>query len=104
MNQLTLFEAAVIGAPHNGTSTSIAAAKAAGPKVGTHKREIYDLLLTGSMTQDEVSLALYMPRSTVCARMNEMEHEGLIHKTNDVRPTQYGRMAVVYQLAKRGTS
>lgn len=99
--QLSLLDAQTIGAPHNGTETSVAAAKAAAPRVGTDKRRILDVFeLRGDWTQDEIALHLFMPRSTVCARMNELEREGYVRKTNATRQTQYGRMAAVYRLAE----
>lgn len=101
--QLSLLDHQTLGAPHNSTPTSIAAAKAAGPKVGTQKAHILDRMAHGPMvswgyTQDELSRALYLPRSTVCARCNELEREGFIVKTNRTRETQYGRQAAVYRL------
>lgn len=107
--QLTLYDAQVIGAPHNGTSTSIAAAVAAGPKVSPQKRRILDVMGNafdgkgfvhmGGWSQDELSFWLELPRSTICARFNELEREGLIKKTDATRPTRYGRQAAVYVLA-----
>ena len=98
---------------HNGTPTSVAAAVAATPKVSPQKRAILDLFEErwgnelwaerlnhfGDWTQDEASIELGLPRSTICARFNELERDGLIKKTEETRRTRYGRSAAVYVLA-----
>ena|SRR3990167_2664971 len=98
LGQLSLYDSQVLNAPHNGTPTSIAAAVAAMVKVTPQSRRILGQLGMGPMTQDEMSIALWLPRSTACARFNELERDLLIEKTNETRPTQYGKAAVVYRL------
>lgn len=105
MQQLDLFSSQIVGAPYQASSdTSIAAAVAAAPKVKPQSQKILGALrIHGPMTQDEVAVTLYLPRSTVCARMRELELEGFVVKTNETRLTQYGKAAAVYRLAEGRT-
>ena|SRR3990167_1342165 len=105
--QLSLYEAAVIGAPYQPSSpTSIAAAQAAGRTMGEKKARVLKYLATqptwgptqGS-TQDELSRALDIARSSICSTVNGLENEGEIVKTGETRPSQYGRKCAVYRLA-----
>lgn len=96
-----------VSGPHNGTETSVMAAVAAAPKISPQKRLLlqwlahdhysYDLHeWVEGWTQDEISQRLSFPRSTVCARFNELERDGLIKKTTATRPSRYGRECAVY--------
>jgi predicted ArsR family transcriptional regulator len=96
--QITLFESQVIGAPHNGTATSIEAARQAQPNrqeqtVLAYLKGFGDL----GRTQDEISRGAFIPRSAVAARCNALEKRNLIHK-DGTRLTQYGRPAAVYKI------
>lgn len=99
--QLSLLEAQTIGAPHNGTDTSMAAAQKAGRKMGVKKARILRWFTAngGDWTQDELSIALFLPRSTICSLTNPLEKEGRIRKLDGVtRTSQYGGECAVYVL------
>jgi hypothetical protein len=89
---------AQVSGPHNGTQTSVDAAIAAVPLISPQKQRILRLLERHEegLTQDEASIVMYLPRSTICARFNELERDKLIVKTQATRPTQYGKQAAVY--------
>lgn len=101
MKQLSLLEHQTIGAPHNGTDESIAAAVKAGPKQGTLKERILTwLTLFEDVTQDEMSQALFRPRQSMTAPFNALVKEGQIRKLDGVtRTSQYGSECAVYVLA-----
>ena len=98
LRQLSLLDVQTAGAPYQKDSpTSIAAAVAAGPKVGTQKARILAVIgKAGGWTQDQLSIYLHLPRSTVCARCRELELEGRIRKTARTRTSQYGKACAVY--------
>ncbi len=87
--------------PHNGTATSIAAAKAVMPRAGTIRERIYQLIarqkLRG-MTADEVEFGMAMSGDTVRPRLIELRREGRIYKSDTTRPTRKGQQAVVYMV------
>ena len=104
-DQLSLLDAQIIGAPHNGTDESIAAAVVAGPKQGTIKDAILTLLsyTEDGITQDEMSLVVCRPRQSMTAPFNALEREGRIRKLDGVsRTSQYGSACAVYVLAGEG--
>jgi len=102
--QLSLLDAQTIGAPHNGTDTSIAAAMSAGLKQGDRKGRILRWIAfcgESGATQDELSIALFIPRQSMTAPMNALEREGQIRKLDGVtRTSQYGAGCAVYVLAQ----
>lgn len=81
------------------SDTSREAAIAAYPRVGTDKHAIVEFVRargeTGA-TQNEIELRLGLPRSTVCARVNELERDGYLVRTDMRRLTEFRRNAVVY--------
>jgi len=97
-SQLSLYDAQLIPAPHNGTDTSIAAAIAAGPKVGTQKRLILDWVRERALgaTEDEIEVHCRLLRSAVCARVNELVKEGFLRDSGQRRETRWHRPAVVW--------
>jgi len=90
-----------LAAPHNGTPTSVAAAINAGPTFGTKKARILQWIgyCEDGITQDELSIALFLPRSTICSLTNSLMREGRIRKLDGVtRTSQYGGECAVYVL------
>ncbi|MBS0188916.1 MAG: MarR family transcriptional regulator [Planctomycetes bacterium] len=86
-------------APHNGTSTSKAAAKAARPRVNTDAIRIayfIDAMGAHGATQPEISFALGIERATVAARCNGLERNGRIVKSHKERSSPSGRPCAVY--------
>ena len=100
--QLSLYDSQIVGAPHNGTPTSIAAAQAATVKVTPQSRRILWYLAAVSATQPELSRAMFLPRSTICARCRQLEIDGLARKTGKVRPSEYGRPSAEYAIRAKG--
>lgn len=97
---MSLLDYQKLGAPHNGTPTSIVAAVAAGRKMGTRKQAVLASLRCWpeyGQTQDELSIALDLPRSTIASVCNALEKDGHVRKTNDTRPSRYGGSCVVYE-------
>lgn len=78
-------------APHNRTETSVAAARAVLPRVGTDKARIMRMLealrdsdphvwqLFGA-SRARIAAASGIPLATVCARVNELIKEGLCYE------------------------
>jgi hypothetical protein len=109
--QLSLLDAAQHAGPYQPSSeTSFEAALAAGPKISPQKRRILEYFAVWEemnriwgedpgVTQDETSQWTTMPRSTICARFNEMERDGVIRKTARTRLSQYDRPCAVYVLS-----
>jgi len=98
---ITLLEHQTLGAPHNGTPTSIAAAQKAGPKQGTIKAHILTYLTFSEdgITQDEASDIFLKPRQSMTAPFNALVKEGQIRKLDGVtRTSQYGAGCAVYVL------
>jgi hypothetical protein len=122
MTQPSLLDAAQHAGPYQPDSeTSFAAAVAAGPRISPQKQQILASMKAASgallwsdgvlamppswgWTQDEMAYWLDRPRSTVCARFNELEHDGWIKKTDDTRPSRYGRECAVYVLASNAST
>jgi len=100
---ITLLEHQTLGAPHNGTPTSIASAQKAGPKQGTIKAHILTYLTFSEdgITQDEASAVFLKPRQSMTAPFNALVKEGQIRKLDGVtRTSQYGAGCAVYVLAQ----
>lgn len=85
-------------APHNRTRTSIAAADSVRTSSGTRRSVVLAALRSwGPMTQDAIALALGWPIQSVNPRINELAKAGVIRDTGEVRRTQAGRNAVVWE-------
>lgn len=102
--QIGLFEHQTMGAPHNGTDTSIAAAKKAGRDMGTKKAQILRLFkklnLERGWTQAEAADLFPFARSSFCSLFNALEKEGQIRKLDGATRTSiYGGECAVYVLA-----
>jgi hypothetical protein len=99
--QLTLYDAQRIGAPHNGTDTSIAAAVAVADKAPTQKEHILALVADAGaygMTQAEIEIATGYRRSAVCGRVRDLELGGKLRKTSGTRKSPFGVECAVYVL------
>ena len=87
-----------VGAPHNGVPTSIDAARAALPRMGTDEARILAYIREkGSAICDEVEFALDMPHQTASARINGLAEKKLLVRTSRRRKTRSGRDAFVYE-------
>ena len=102
--QLSLLDAQTIGAPHNGTDTSIAAAVGAGLKQGDRKGRILRWIAfcgENGATQAELSDALFIKRQSMTAPCNRLVAEGKIRKLDGVtRMSSDGGECAVYVLAQ----
>ena len=100
VKQLTLYDIQTTGAPYqSSSSTSIEAAVAAGPKVGTQKYVILQILAYQGeygATEDEIEVALGMLRSAVCGRINALVKEGKVRDSGRVRLSRWGRNCIVW--------
>lgn len=91
---------------HNGTATSIAAAKAVRVKInGTHAR-ILALFAAPKwreqgLTQADVHELTGISRQTLCPRFSELEKAGNIRKTDRTRSSVGTRDCTVYELCER---
>lgn len=104
-SQLSLYDAQTIGAPHNGTDTSIEAAVAAGREAPARKDAILESLACWreyGQTQDELSIALGLSRQSITGPVNALESEGSIYKTGERRRSRLGGSCAVYRLARTG--
>jgi len=98
-SQLSLYDMQVIGAPHNGTPTSIAAAQSIKPHIGPMQRRILDYLdYEGPLTQEEISVGTGLRLQSVNGRINELARIGLVKDIGWTAPTSSGRRAVVWTL------
>ena len=103
--QLDLLTAQTIGAPYNGTSTSIAAAIAVADKVTPRQQLILGYLAEhGPSTQDEIAAGVGLPVHSVNPRVNELWHANKIHETGERRLTRLGCSAVVWALGSYAPS
>jgi len=107
VKQLSLYEAQTIGAPHNGTDTSVTAAVAAAPKAPTQKKQILWWIAACEgygATEDEIEVGMGFLRSAICARVNELVKEGLLRDSGQRRETRWNRPAIVWVLTSPVTS
>ncbi len=84
---------------HNGTATSIAAARALAPRVGTIRERVYQYILNEGVhgaTADEVEDALKMSGNTVRPRILELRKSEHLFDSQLTRPTKSGQQAVVW--------
>jgi DNA-binding MarR family transcriptional regulator len=90
----TLFDA-----PHNGTDTSVSAAKAATPAMtGNRARVLSYIIRYGPITQDQLADRMNMPIQSVNPRVNELARMNLIRDTGERRPTRSGKRAAVWEV------
>ena len=93
--------------PHNGTSTSLAAAESLVGCVAGLRREVLRHIAEcgdyGS-TADELITALGMRSQTASARCTELCQMGFISRDGRKRPTSSGRAAFIYCATVKGLS
>lgn len=98
------FEAYPEGPGHaRGSATSRAAADSVRGKLGPAKEKIVAFLRERGVhggTYDEIVAGAGLSVPTVCGRMVELVHAGVVRKTERTRSTASGRQAVVYALAE----
>jgi hypothetical protein len=85
--------------PHNGTPTSIAAAKEIEPVAGKARAAVLDYLLSRGIegaTADEIEQATSYSGNTIRPRLVELKRIGSIEKSDATRPTRSGRKAAVW--------
>lgn len=96
--QLSLYDSQLIGASHNGTPTSIAAAQSIAEHAPTLKGRVLAYLREhGPATQERISIETGIRLSTICARVNELAREGRVRDTGETARTTSGRLAVVWE-------
>lgn len=94
-------------APHSGSPTSKAAARAIAPHRATLKARVFAAIaICGAegATDEEVQDALGMPGNTERPRRGELVDKGFIVAAPFTRKTRAGLDAVVYVVAKRGAA
>lgn len=95
------------GMPHNGTDTSVAAAKShTEENTKTLRARVYVYVAARSIdgagvTSDEAEAALRLSHQTCSARFNELRNAGLIVDSGNRRATRSGRKAAVYIVPER---
>jgi len=101
-HQLSLLDHQLMGAPHNNTETSIAAAMSAGLKQGDRKGRILRWIAfcgESGATQAELCDALFIKRQSMTAPVNALVKEGQIRKLDGVtRMSTDGGECAVYVL------
>ena len=95
MNKIREF----VGLPHNGTDTSVAAAKAALPKAPTDAEVIHAMLKREPLTCHEIEAATGLKHQTASARLRGLAVAKRIIDTGARRSTDSGRMACVWAAA-----
>lgn len=88
-----------VGAAHNGTPTSIAAARSVAGIAGEMRRRVYDYIADRGFdgaTAHEIELGLSIGGSSIRPRLIELERDNFITCTEVTRPTASGRQACVY--------
>lgn len=89
-------------APHNGTSTSRAAAVAVQPKTATLREQVYAAIVVcgaHGATDEELQVALGMSGDTERPRRVELVKAHRIRPAGFTRPTTHSKEAVVYVAA-----
>jgi DNA-binding MarR family transcriptional regulator len=91
----TLFDQA----PHNGTDTSVSAAKAATPAMTARRATVLRAIIQhGPATQEQIADRLAWPIQSVNPRVNELARMNLIRDTGERRPTRSGKRAAVWEV------
>jgi len=91
------------GVPHNGTDTSIAAAKSQSGKATVDRIKIFELIKScgdQGCTCDEAETRLGMLHQTASARIRDLHKLHIIRDSGDRRKTRTGRSARVYIVTK----
>lgn len=92
----TLFDA-----PHNGTDTSVSAAKAATPAMTARRATVLRAIIQhGPATQEQIADRLAWPIQSVNPRVNELARLNLIRDTGERRPTRSGKRAAVWEVCQ----
>lgn len=98
--QLSLYEAQVLGVPHNGTDTSVAAAVAVAPHRSAQEQLVLDYLRAhGPAIQHAIADGLGLPLQSINARINALAKAGAVYDTGVRQKTLYGRDAAVWTVA-----
>ena len=93
-------------APHNGTPTSKAAAKAIEPSAATLRAKVLDAIRAapGGLTDEEGQAVTGLKVQTYTPRRGELVKQGLIEDSGGTRATSSGRKAVVWTATKGGSN
>lgn len=89
----------LFAAPHNGTTTSKAAASAIAADAKTLRSHVFTYLKgcgADGATDEEIQDALEMDPSTERPRRGELVTQGVVVDSGRTRPTRSGRKAVVW--------
>ncbi len=84
---------------HNGTATSMAAAKSMKPHAGSIRSKIFHFIAAKrsyGATADEIEHILGYAGSTLRPRICELREKNMVRDSGITRPTVTGRMAVVW--------
>jgi predicted HTH transcriptional regulator len=87
---------------HNASrETSNAAYESVKPNLGTIKYRIASTVReTGSMTDDEIEVALDLSHQTASAARRALVKDGVLEATGDKRPTRSGRLAQTWRVVR----
>lgn len=74
-----------------------------GEVAGVQREVVQKLRELGSAgaTRHELAKMLNRPISSMCGRIAELEHRGIVIESGETRQTQYGKEATVVRLAPR---
>lgn len=85
--------------PHQADAASREAAEAVRHRVGNQQERVFQALQSlpfRAGTDDDIARITGLPRSSICARRNELVKKGLVRKTNTRKRTQHGGSANVW--------
>lgn len=80
--------------------TSVSAGRRIRLPAKTFRGQVLDALRDGPKTDEEICKATGLRGSSVRPRRGELVHEGLVEDSGQVKPTQSGRDAIVWQVTE----
>ncbi len=91
--------------PHNGTETSISAARAAGPSTSQQEQRVLHVLALArdGLTRHEIARDANLGLASVCARVNALIREKVLFEDGSKRKSPFGRDAKVVNVVKSVT-
>lgn len=91
---------------HNGTRTSIAAARDAAPTAGTQAARVLEYVRDAGehgRTRCEIARALGMKEGAVCARVSVLMSDGWLHEDGSERASDVGKAVKVLKATRKTT-
>jgi predicted Rossmann fold nucleotide-binding protein DprA/Smf involved in DNA uptake len=66
----------------------------------TLKDKVFDLLLNNPLANHQIAETMEIPLSSVCARIRELQIDGIIEDSGKTVKSKYGRECVIWQRKK----